>query len=580
MSISLSIKTLNGSVYAVNVEPAWSVTQLKQTVFEKSGIPADMMRLIAAGRILENHNTIADYNLSTGATVSLVLSLPSRTAIPASSSTGVPTPTPAPPKKNEALEKCWSAAYCEEWATASSYLESGQVSLDELQQRTGRDLLIFFGERNMVDALRFVIDKRGKPPMDSLLKAINIATKGNRGPAFDYLMSITSVAELQTVEGAVQPLHYALRFGRVVMLRFLLDNGADPNFYASTGGEGVPNHPGTPLHALAQCYVGPANMSAVEECLEIISAHPLTDINARMRDTGDNALHLVTKNSGSEKEVAIALIKLGVEVQAVNNDGKTPQQYVVNTKTDGESNPLMRVFKLVEQGKIKPNKRPAAAGGESKGDAAADEPDSKRSKATPAGPTFHTLDAQTTRLGEWTRQLEEDEEDADDSGGMRADGGKSPLTSAILTDLPALAADQSHPLQRAAQLATEIADKLEGVHLSTETDCAWFPFIVNLSETGRKKSMSLAEAIKLSIRAPKGKLSSKKVNKTSLMDLFPEEEYRQGLRTTPEEFWAFCAAALPSWTEVRFPEEAVCYPVFLCGKLELERGQSAIVGIF
>ncbi|RYG59972.1 hypothetical protein EON64_19700, partial [archaeon] len=193
---------------------------MKEAIQGKSGIPADMIRLIAAGQVMDASKTIADYNLSADATLHLVLTMMRSSAPPAA-----PAPVAAPlPKRNEALEKCWSAAYCEEWDKAKSYLESGQVSLDELEQRTGRDLLVFFAERNMVDALAYAIAVRGKPPVPNLLTAVNISIKAHRGPVFQYLMDkVTSVAELQTVQGVAQPIHYAVRFGRVGMLRYLLD---------------------------------------------------------------------------------------------------------------------------------------------------------------------------------------------------------------------------------------------------------------------------------------------------------------------------------------------------------------------
>lgn len=494
--MNLSVKTINGAVYAILVEPSWTIEQFKDAVFQKSGIPADMIRLIAAGRVLEDALTIGDYNLHSDAVVSLVLTM--RSLRPAVRAPVAVPHAPTAPKKNEALEKCWSAAYSEEWEKAKSYLESGEISLDELEQRTHRDLLVFFAERNMANALAFIIAARGMPQQSKLLAAVNMAIKGDRGNAFDYLLTLTSVAELQTVEGAAQPLHYALCFGRVKMLRYLLDNGADPNFYAETGNEGLPNHPGTPMQALAQSGVPFGSFPHVEECITIISSHPAIDLNARHREKGGNALHLlVAKNNSSyEKDLAIALIKVGVDTTALNNDGKMPEQCLLSAiALDGTPTALARVFILAKEGKIKASKRPA-------GDAEVKEEagDNKKSRqlSTITGPTFHTLDAKTARVREWTRELNEDEQD-DDSGAMRSDKGKMPLSSAILSDLPALAADSANPLHRAAQIALDLADKLEGVLLSSETDCSWFPFVVDLSpiSSGSSiKNLSLSEAIK------------------------------------------------------------------------------------
>ena len=73
--MQIFIKTLTGKTLTVDTDSSETVETIKQKIQEKEGIPPDQMRLVFAGKQLEDNRTMNDYNIGNDATVHLVLRL-------------------------------------------------------------------------------------------------------------------------------------------------------------------------------------------------------------------------------------------------------------------------------------------------------------------------------------------------------------------------------------------------------------------------------------------------------------------------------------------------------------------------
>ncbi|KIM42095.1 hypothetical protein M413DRAFT_47127, partial [Hebeloma cylindrosporum] len=74
--LQIFIKTLTGKTIVVPAKLSTTIAQIKDVVNDREGIPPKGQRLLFAGKLLQNHHSLLDYNIQDESTLHLILTLP------------------------------------------------------------------------------------------------------------------------------------------------------------------------------------------------------------------------------------------------------------------------------------------------------------------------------------------------------------------------------------------------------------------------------------------------------------------------------------------------------------------------
>lgn len=72
--MEINVKSIDNS-FKLDINGNTTIYEIKSMVREKDGIPEDQLRVIFAGKLLEDDKTAADYDIADDSTIHMVLRL-------------------------------------------------------------------------------------------------------------------------------------------------------------------------------------------------------------------------------------------------------------------------------------------------------------------------------------------------------------------------------------------------------------------------------------------------------------------------------------------------------------------------
>ena len=73
-TINVNVKSSSDKKFVIAIETSKTVLDLKNAIAEQTEVAAERQRLIYSGRVLKDHDTLADYKIADGNTVHMVKS--------------------------------------------------------------------------------------------------------------------------------------------------------------------------------------------------------------------------------------------------------------------------------------------------------------------------------------------------------------------------------------------------------------------------------------------------------------------------------------------------------------------------